>query len=95
MPAWFTRAAVLCGLMFATTPILVALAPYEREMGLVQISDSAIVDSRANAAYSAAKAGVVGFTRALAVEFGRKVLFSTERPSFIELENHVKRKPAQ
>jgi heme exporter protein C len=36
MPAWFTRAAVLCGLMFATTPILVALAPYEREMGLVQ-----------------------------------------------------------
>ncbi|MEO8598817.1 MAG: flagellar motor stator protein MotA, partial [bacterium] len=25
-----------------------------------------------------------------AVEFGRKVLFSTERPTFIELEEHVK-----
>ncbi|MBS0329218.1 MAG: flagellar motor stator protein MotA, partial [Proteobacteria bacterium] len=24
------------------------------------------------------------------VEFGRKVLFSTERPSFSELEEHVK-----
>ena len=27
---------------------------------------------------------------ALAVEFGRKVLYSTERPSFSELEAHVK-----
>ena len=35
-----------------------------------------------------------GYSPALAVEFGRKVLLSTERPSFIELENHVKRKPA-
>ena len=26
----------------------------------------------------------------LAVEFGRKVLYSTERPSFLELETHVK-----
>ncbi len=36
MPKWFTRAALLCGLMFAVTPVLIALAPYEREMGLVQ-----------------------------------------------------------
>ncbi|HET7159353.1 MAG TPA: flagellar motor stator protein MotA, partial [Burkholderiales bacterium] len=37
-------------------------------------------------------ASLNGYSPALAVEFGRKVLFSTERPSFIELENHVKRK---
>ena len=36
MPKWFTRAALLCGFMFAVTPVLIALAPYEREMGLVQ-----------------------------------------------------------
>jgi chemotaxis protein MotA len=38
-------------------------------------------------------ASVNGYAPALAVEFGRKVLYSTERPSFLELENHVKRKP--
>ena len=31
-----------------------------------------------------------GYAPAIAVEFGRKVLFSTERPSFSELEAHVK-----
>jgi heme exporter protein C len=36
MPKWFTRAVVLCGFMFAVSPVLIALAPYEREMGLVQ-----------------------------------------------------------
>jgi chemotaxis protein MotA len=35
-----------------------------------------------------------GYSPAVAVEFGRKVLYSTERPTFIELETHVKRKPA-
>ena len=39
-------------------------------------------------------ASLNGYAPALAVEFGRKVLYSTERPSFLELENHVKRKPA-
>jgi chemotaxis protein MotA len=39
-------------------------------------------------------ASLNGYSPALAVEFGRKVLFSTERPSFVELERHVKRKPA-
>ena len=39
-------------------------------------------------------ASLNGYAPALAVEFGRKVLYSTERPSFVELENHVKRKPA-
>ena len=39
-------------------------------------------------------ASLNGYASALAVEFGRKVLYSTERPSFVELENHVKRKPA-
>ncbi|MBA4141783.1 MAG: flagellar motor stator protein MotA [Nitrosospira sp.] len=35
-------------------------------------------------------ASVSGYTPALAVEFGRKVLYSTERPSFAELEEHVR-----
>jgi chemotaxis protein MotA len=33
-----------------------------------------------------------GYAPAVAVEFGRKVLYSTERPTFSELESHVKRK---
>ncbi|MBI4886827.1 MAG: cytochrome c biogenesis protein CcsA [Acidobacteria bacterium] len=36
MPKWFTGAAVLCGLMFAVAPVLIANAPYESTMGLVQ-----------------------------------------------------------
>lgn len=36
-------------------------------------------------------ASINGYTPAIAVEFGRKVLYSTERPSFAELENHVRR----
>ena len=35
-------------------------------------------------------ASLNGYAPALAVEFGRKVLFSTERPSFRELEEHIK-----
>lgn len=35
-------------------------------------------------------ANLNGYSPVLAVEFGRKVLFSTERPSFLELEQHVK-----
>jgi len=35
-------------------------------------------------------ASLNGYAPALAVEFGRKVLYSTERPSFLELEDHVK-----
>ncbi|GGC04090.1 flagellar motor protein MotA [Oxalicibacterium flavum] len=35
-------------------------------------------------------ASLNGYAPALAVEFGRKVLFSTERPSFVELEDHIK-----
>jgi chemotaxis protein MotA len=37
-------------------------------------------------------ASLNGYSPALAVEFGRKVLYSTERPSFSELEKHVKQK---
>ena len=36
-------------------------------------------------------ASLNGYAPAIAVEFGRKVLFSTERPSFAELEEHVRR----
>ena len=36
MPKWFTPAAVACGLMFAVAPVLIAQAPYESTMGLVQ-----------------------------------------------------------
>lgn len=35
-------------------------------------------------------ASLNGYAPTLAVEFGRKVLFSTERPTFTELEEHVK-----
>lgn len=35
-------------------------------------------------------ANLNGYSPVLAVEFGRKVLFTTERPSFMELEEHVK-----
>lgn len=37
-------------------------------------------------------ANLNGYAPAMAVEFGRKVLLSTERPSFIELEEFVKTK---
>lgn len=37
-------------------------------------------------------ASLNGYAPALAVEFGRKVLYSTERPNFAELEEHIKRK---
>ncbi len=36
MPKWFAPAAVICGLMFAVSPFLIANAPYESTMGLVQ-----------------------------------------------------------
>ena len=36
MPKWFTPTVALCGLMFAVAPILIAGAPYESTMGLVQ-----------------------------------------------------------
>ena len=36
MPKWFVPAAIVCGLMFAISPILIANAPYESTMGLVQ-----------------------------------------------------------
>ncbi|SAL56929.1 flagellar motor protein MotA [Caballeronia arvi] len=36
-------------------------------------------------------ASLNGYAPAISVEFGRKVLFSTERPSFSELEEHVRR----
>jgi chemotaxis protein MotA len=37
-------------------------------------------------------ASMQGYNPATAIEFGRKVLFSTERPNFTELEEYVKRK---
>lgn len=40
-------------------------------------------------------ASLNGYAPALAVEFGRKVLYSTERPTFIELEQHVKQARAK
>ena len=40
-------------------------------------------------------ASLNGYTPAIAVEFGRKVLYSTERPGFVELEDHVKQTKAK
>jgi len=37
-------------------------------------------------------ASMQGYNPTTAIEFGRKVLFSSERPSFSELETHVKKK---
>ena len=37
-------------------------------------------------------ASMQGYNPSTAIEFGRKVLFSTERPSFVELESYVKGK---
>jgi chemotaxis protein MotA len=37
-------------------------------------------------------ANLNGYAPAMAVEFGRKALYSTERPGFAELEEHVKQK---
>lgn len=37
-------------------------------------------------------ASLNGYAPAMAVEFGRKVLYSAERPGFVELEEHVKQK---
>jgi len=36
MPKWFVPASVVCGLMCAIAPVLIANAPYESTMGLVQ-----------------------------------------------------------
>lgn len=56
-----------------------------------------VMDSRNNAAAKVLEcikatllANLNGYPPPLAVEFGRKVLFSTERPSFVELEDHVR-----
>src|SRR5688500_14731486 len=35
MPKWFTPAAILCGLMFVISPVLIARAPDESSMGMV------------------------------------------------------------
>jgi chemotaxis protein MotA len=37
-------------------------------------------------------ASLQGYAPAVAIEFGRKVLYSADRPSFVELEKHVKQK---
>jgi heme exporter protein C len=36
MPKWFLPAAAVCGIMFAVSPLVIANAPYEATMGLVQ-----------------------------------------------------------
>jgi chemotaxis protein MotA len=40
-------------------------------------------------------ASLNGYAPAIAVEFGRKILYSTERPGFVELETHVKQAKAK
>jgi heme exporter protein C len=36
MPNWFIPAVIVCGVMFAASPFVIANAPYESTMGLVQ-----------------------------------------------------------
>lgn len=40
-------------------------------------------------------ASLSGYPPALAIEFGRKVLFSTERPSFMEIDDEIRRSKAK
>jgi chemotaxis protein MotA len=40
-------------------------------------------------------ASLNGYAPTIAIEFGRKVLYSTERPAFLELEEHVKQAKAR
>ena len=40
-------------------------------------------------------ASLNGYAPQVAVEFGRKVLYTTERPSFMELEDEVKQRKAR
>jgi chemotaxis protein MotA len=56
-----------------------------------------VLEAKANEATKALQcikvtllASLNGYAPAIAVEFGRKVLYSTERPGFAELETHVK-----
>ena len=35
MPKWFSPAAIVCGLMFLVSPVLIARAPDESAMGMV------------------------------------------------------------
>jgi chemotaxis protein MotA len=64
-------------------------------IGPVASAVEAIVDDEGKP-YQCAKvtllASLNGYAPQIAVEFGRKVLYSTERPGFAELENHVKGK---
>src|SRR5262245_45598917 len=36
MPKWFSPAAIVCGVLFAVSPFVIANAPFESELGLVQ-----------------------------------------------------------
>ena len=36
MPKWFQPATLVCGAMFVISPFVIAGAPYESTMGLVQ-----------------------------------------------------------
>ena len=36
MPKWFMPVALVCGAMFAISPLVIASADYESTMGLVQ-----------------------------------------------------------
>lgn len=64
-------------------------------VGPVATAIEAIVDEEGKP-YQCAKvtllASLNGYAPQIAVEFGRKVLYSTERPGFAELESHVKGK---
>ena len=40
-------------------------------------------------------ASMQGYAPQVAVEFGRKVLYSTERPTFTELEGEVKQRKSK
>ena len=71
--------------------ILLAYAFVEPLAGLVE-QKAADAAKELQCIKSTLLASMQGYNPATAIEFGRKVLFSTDRPTFLELEDHVRGK---
>jgi ClpP class serine protease len=71
---------------------LVDFGPFERKSPLGGLLEQKTEDAAKEfqCIKSSLLASMQGYNPPTAIEFGRKVLFSTERPGFLELESHVK-----
>jgi 3-oxoacyl-[acyl-carrier protein] reductase len=68
----------------------------ERNYGrIINVSSTSALGNRGQANYAAAKAGIQGFTKTLAVELGRYgITANAVAPGFIETEMTARRRPA-